>query len=550
MSDRIQSRRANVILGCLVLSAAVLILYASRGTNFWYDEWDFVQHEYGGGLRSLLLPHNEHLSLVPIVVYKLLFAVVGLNHYTWYRVAGVAFDMACCVLLYLFASRRVGRLPAILATALIAFLGPAWEDLLWPFQIGFMGSIAGGLAAWLLLDREDWTGDVAAASAVGFSVASSGVGLAVLAGVAVELTCQKQWRRLWIIVIPLALYVLWYFSYGNDHVTVQSVVDAPGFSADMAATGVGGLFGRALEWGRPLAAVAVALGLRRLVTAGLSVVTPRLIGLIAAAAAFWLLTGISRSTIETPDQNRYVFVSAILIVAIAVELAPRRRATTALLAVMGVVVSLCVLNEITALYAPSNFLRGTDAKVSAELGAMQLARAHVPSDYTPDPQQAPQVIAGPYFAATSAIGSSPGDTPARLATADAASRVAADAVLIALEAPGPRAVAAPPSQVGATGPKPLAVSGGGLAESGSCVLLTPAGGQATADLSLPPGGTYVSDAGASVATLALRRFGDGYQALTTSVAANSSASLPISTDAANAPWLLQVTTASRVTLCG
>jgi len=39
------------------------------------------------------------------------------------------------------------------ATAILLFMGTAYQDLLWPFQISYLGSVAGGLGALALLER-------------------------------------------------------------------------------------------------------------------------------------------------------------------------------------------------------------------------------------------------------------------------------------------------------------------------------------------------------------------------------------------------------------
>src|ERR1700749_1880540 len=73
----------------LVVTAAVLIR-EGRHTGFYYDEWNFVLQRRGWDLRARLAPHNELLSLVPGLVYKILFVVVGLSHYEPYRLCIVA----------------------------------------------------------------------------------------------------------------------------------------------------------------------------------------------------------------------------------------------------------------------------------------------------------------------------------------------------------------------------------------------------------------------------------------------------------------------------
>src|SRR5439155_13023036 len=71
-----------VALGVLLVAGAVVLLHQIRGTTFWFDEWVWVAERHGSGLHSLLEPHNEHFSLVPVAIYKLLFATAGLDHYT------------------------------------------------------------------------------------------------------------------------------------------------------------------------------------------------------------------------------------------------------------------------------------------------------------------------------------------------------------------------------------------------------------------------------------------------------------------------------------
>ncbi len=313
----IERRWPWVLAGLMALDAA-LLLYMGRGLTFFYDEWDFVQHDYGGGVHSLLLAHVGNISVLPAAVYKLLFHLAGLNHYPVYRVAVLALHLLAAGLVFVLARRRVAPLPALLACTLVLFLGAAWEDLLWPFQIGYLLSIVGALGAWVALDSERPGADVLAMLCALVAIGSSSLGIPALVGVAVELAWRRQWRRLWIVAVPAGVYCLWYLGYGESQVTESSLINAPGFAADLAAGALGGLFGRGLEWGRPLAVVAV-LGLLLQLLRGRSV-RPRLAGLLAAAIALWTVTAVARSTISAPEASRYVYMGAVVIVLIAVEL--------------------------------------------------------------------------------------------------------------------------------------------------------------------------------------------------------------------------------------
>ncbi len=166
---------ATGVLLLLLLAAAAVLLYAGRHLTFFFDEWSWILGRRGGGSGTFLDPYNGHFSLFPIAVYKLLFATVALRHYTPYRVVGVALHLLCCVLLYILVRRRVGPWLALVPTALLLFMGTASQDLLWPFQIGFFSSVAGGLGALALI--EDGRSDVLACLLLVWSIVSSAIGI-------------------------------------------------------------------------------------------------------------------------------------------------------------------------------------------------------------------------------------------------------------------------------------------------------------------------------------------------------------------------------------
>ncbi len=85
------------------------------------------------------------------------------------------------------------------------------------------------------------------------SAGSSSLGIPIMVGVAVELAWLRRWRAGWIVIVPAVLYVVWYLSYGESQITRNGLINAPGFAADLAAAAFGGLIGRGLDWGRPLA---------------------------------------------------------------------------------------------------------------------------------------------------------------------------------------------------------------------------------------------------------------------------------------------------------
>jgi hypothetical protein len=487
--------------------AAVLLLYMGRGLTFFYDDWDFVTHDYGGGIHSLLVAHVGNISVFPVAVYKVLFHLVGLNHYAVFRLVVIVLHLVCGGLVFVLASRRIPRAPALLATALILFLGAAWEDLLWAFQVGYMLSIVGGLATWVLLERKTRWGEIAALLCLLVSVGSSSLGIAVTIGVAVELAWQRRWRAGWIVVIPAFLYALWYLGYGESQITANGLINAPGFAEDLAAAAFGGLVGRGLEWGRPLTLVGLLVLLRRL-TRPLPV-SARLAGLFTTGIALWVITAAARSTVSPSESSRYIYLGAVVIVLVGVELLRGVTITPPSIGLATALVAFCAITGLTVMHNGALGRRENAETVTAELGALELASSHAPTDYQPDPQRAPQIMAGPYLHTVHAIGSTPADDPAALAASDAPAREAADVVLLTLDAPKLQPVSSvPPSPVLAA-PEVLGLTGGTHAESGNCARFAPGGARAAIVLRARPGTQLLIHAARGPAVdVSLRRFAD------------------------------------------
>ena len=121
------------------------------------------------------------------------------------------------MLLFVYVRRRVGDGLALLGCVLILFLGAAWTDLLWSFQIGFSGSLAAGIGALLALDRDSRRGEVTACILLVASTSFSELGIpfAVGALVNVALGPWPRLRRLYVPLVPAFLYGLWYFGWGH-----------------------------------------------------------------------------------------------------------------------------------------------------------------------------------------------------------------------------------------------------------------------------------------------------------------------------------------------
>ena len=557
------STSAWLALAVLLAAGAAFILYENRATTFWIDEWLWALDRRGADPDTWLEPHNEHLSLVPLALYRLLFSTAGLDDYLPYRVIGVVAHLACVVLLFEYARRRVGGFLALLAAALLLLLGPAWQNILWPFQVGYLLSVGAGVGALLLLDRGDRAGDAGACALLALALASSGIGLAVAAGLVVEIAYGR--RRLgdaWIVAAPLAVYAAWWLAYQETELVRHNVVVAPGFVADAAAgvlsslAGLGGtVIGenpQTLGWGRPLAVAAAAILVWRLARGG--PIAPRATALFAILLAFWVSTALRRAQISTPVEGRYVYVGAVFTLLLAAELARGTALSRRAAVVAALLVALAILSNVGDMRDGGRFLRDQADSARAVLGALELARPVVPPDHVAAAFPGyPFVVvhADAYFAAAAEYGT-PAATPAELASSPDAARVAADAELVAVHEVGLRPAASDPPLGGA--PRGASAAGGTLEERGRCVAFradpaAPASPPAL-ELTLPAGGLLMT-AAAGPAAIAVRRFADAFpeEPLATLPPATP-ATLRMVRDGAPQPWRVRVAPAGRATACG
>ena len=80
----------------LSLLAIGLIMRAGRDLFFFGDEWAVLLHRRGLSVADFMRPHNEHVIAVPVLTYKLLLAIFGMDSYTPYRLTVTLFHVGAC----------------------------------------------------------------------------------------------------------------------------------------------------------------------------------------------------------------------------------------------------------------------------------------------------------------------------------------------------------------------------------------------------------------------------------------------------------------------
>jgi hypothetical protein len=423
-------------IGTLYLSAAgaivgAAIMWVGRGEWFFADEWAFIVGRRGWTADTFLTPHAEHVVALPVLVYKGMFAVVGLNAYWPYRALMLFVHLACVWLVFRLARSRIGDPAAALAASFLLSLGSAWEVLLFPFEITLLGSVAFGLLALDVLGRRSRRGDMVAMLALIGAACSSSAGVAFLVGVAVELSLRRSWRRLWIAATPAVLFVAWWLRYGRaatgrDHLGTH-VYGVPGYVFQSVQSAVAAAV-PLTQGSVRLVVMLVALLVVVRIVRNREVLTPRLGGVVAAALTFWTLTGLARSGLAAGG-NRYFYFGVVFMLLAAAELLRGMRFDRRIGVVVCVVLAASAVANLRPLEAGGAYMSAHGMTLRAELTALSQLDAPPPAGFHPDPAWNPNLTSDTYLAAAHDL-RSPVENASDLRAAPEDVREAVDRVLL------------------------------------------------------------------------------------------------------------------------
>lgn len=294
--------RATLLLVWLV--ACAVILFFARQRTFYYDEYDFILTRSLGDPGTWFRPHNEHLVLVPLLVYRFIFEVlgVGTSVYWPYLVPVLICHGLVALALFEIIRREAGFRAALVAATVLLLLGSGGENLLWAFQLGFVLSAAVGMSALALDDRHPRL----AFALLCIGAASSAIGLFYVVALAIW-RLQHGRPAVALGILPL-LYVGWYVIAGAHSayaaITLGSFVVLPLYLAVGITTSLAGLTGL---WS-PATAL-LALLLPRLVRTH----TPLVVTALGGLAAEYLILGLGRAGMGNVNQggsSLYIYIAA------------------------------------------------------------------------------------------------------------------------------------------------------------------------------------------------------------------------------------------------
>jgi hypothetical protein len=538
----------------VAVAATYLLVLQSRLT-FYADDWVFLIDRRGFTASVLLDPHNDHIALIPVLIYKALLALFGMDSAMPFAVVSTVVFLSSVILLFVYLSRRLGDWPALLGSILILFLGASWIDLLWSFQIGFSGSIAAGLGAFLALERDDRKGDMVACALLVVATAFSELGISFALGtlVSVALGPPPRARRLYVPFASVGFYALWYLGWGHTgphNASFHNLLHSPGFVFDMAAQNFASLFGLAtpltgsgtqpvgLDWGRILLVLGV-IGLawrlwRR------SDPSRWLWAVLATGGSFWFLTALNAvPLLRTPTTGRYQYPGAVFLLLIAAEVLRGIRLDRRVLVAASAVTVAAAASGAIFLHDGYELRKTSTDNLRASLTAVEIARedvsAELPVAFFPFVTRP----ADEYFSAVDAFGS-PAFSESGLEASDEERRIEADQQLARAEA-----IRLTPTVSGAGGP--AGAGGPCRAVSGSASDAAAAVGPGRYSLRLV---RPSAAAGQLSLPLTATRFADQPTVNLGAVSPRTVSALHIPPDRSKVRWRLYWPLGTAVTVCG
>lgn len=300
----------------VVLAALAVLVWLGRDMTFYHDDYAFLLKR-DLSIDGLLLPHNEHLSVTLVALYRLLVGTVGTVSYWPYL--GVTFLLHLIVagIVFVVVRREATLAWAIGAMAVVLVLGSGGDDILWAFQSGTIGAVAAGMGAVVVAPRRP----ALAAVLLTVALVTSGAGLAFAAGTGLHLLLTRPRALPWLL-LPAIIYGTWFVAYGRSAVGEPHLMELPAYVlTGLAASAAGAIGSTSLVVGSVvLLALAFGYGWARSIP-------PVVLSLLASGVAFFTVAGLARAGLgpEQATAPRYVYIVAPSIIIAGVVLLARVR---------------------------------------------------------------------------------------------------------------------------------------------------------------------------------------------------------------------------------
>ena len=317
---------ADWLFAGVIVVTAWWYLRVSRTQSFVFDDWGVAIRPTS--LGDLLEPHNGHLSVVPLAIYRTLLGEFGLETYTPYRLLGITSLLCLGIALFLLARSRVGA-PVALVVAVSVLWLPTTN--LTPFLANFHIALVCAVVCAAVMPSVDRRSDIVVGVALAVALATSSVGVAVAAACAVHAVMFRPRPSRWVAVaVPSLLWLLWWRTLGNQPrpPNSPSILSALDEVADGVFGSFGALTGGWWVGGAVLLAGWVILFVHRVRTDRASALTQ--LAWTAGLVAWWVGLVWSRpGAADSNNTGRYEYVGAVLILLSALPAFPMEWLQTA-----------------------------------------------------------------------------------------------------------------------------------------------------------------------------------------------------------------------------
>jgi hypothetical protein len=563
----LKQRWPLLLLGAAIVVSTALLLYLGRDQTPVVDEWSYIYAYQSWAPDSLLTPHSGHLVVLPVILYKAMFEVFGLESQLPYQLVNLALSAIVASLLFALIRDAVGDILALVAATLILFYGAGADVIIPTFQFTNLIGLACGMGMLLALRRASVSGDAVACLLLAMSLASFSIGVAFAAGAAVVLALRPAGQRLsrcWVVALPIVLYAawaLWARKYGEQTIYVHNLkILGSAFVDQLGASlaGITGLFTTPngpkpednlvpirTEWGSALVVGLAALliaRLRRPPRPG-----PDALAAVTVLVTYFLLVGIALNMFRNTFDTRLVYLGSVLTLLAVPQLCGPYRPSRAVLGVVAVIFAFSICANVVELSDSAQSLRDRSAVIRAKLTAVEVAgEAAPPPLLVEEPPEAMTFNVETFHDLDADFGL-PTYSEAELRAAAPDARQAADEELVRLFEIEPRSAMPLEPFSAERGLVVRAASKGEADRDGACLTLTPRpGATMEALVELPPGGmAYAS--GGTPAEVSLGRFADAPAVALP--AREGSTVVRIPADSGDVPWLAGVRATERALVC-
>jgi hypothetical protein len=314
---------ANLAHYVTLIVGTLALVVIGRNQGFFYDDWAFL---VPGAEDLVNEPHVGHWSATPALAFLLLRNVFGLDSYFPFLILALAAHLAVVHLLWrLMVRTGVDRWIAVALAVLMMFLGAGGENIFWAFQFGFVGALAVGLWAVLLIDNDRLTPlrGIAVAAVVLWALTFSGTAIPVVgAAILVSLARHGIAKTAFVFAAPVLAYLAWYIGPASSYDGTASKPTGGIFDVFIATVEYAGhMLVNGLQKLSPLPSLGIVLVV--VLFAWCARGRPSFTGraaagyaLVAAAVVFALLTGYSRAGLGTENaaSSRYVYLVVALVI--------------------------------------------------------------------------------------------------------------------------------------------------------------------------------------------------------------------------------------------